>query len=384
MPNILNSYIGTNNNKPEQDNITKFMGYTHNVYLDPAINGPGFIFITRPALFLYPLKDGTSTSYESMAYNNMEKSPKLTRFIIGDNDSTLDAQLIKQLSYYNFSDVRSLFIPAFTNQAKNFSPSDINLDVVQGYQTREGYTMSIPTNTTQSETSNTLTISFMETSNFTLTKICEIWVNYIKNITNGTFTANPDMIKNNMLDYTCSIYYFSLAPDGRTIKYWCRYTGCFPTVIPYSPISYTKGNGSDNIVLDIPFQYTIKEDMDPRLLEDFNMLSLQLVTQTFSSDKDVVQTVLEDVDSYMSNGYPTYLGNNNLLSKTSLLKGKFSNLVKSKERDPIIYYENNVINDLSGKMFGKYVLSFSEDTLTNELFNTLVDDTEAFTYKENT
>ena len=54
-----------------------------------------------------------------------------------------------------------------------------------------------------------------------------LWVNYIANITDGTFNANPEMIPRRILDYTSSIYYFVLEPDGKTLKFWSKYTGCW-------------------------------------------------------------------------------------------------------------------------------------------------------------
>lgn len=375
--NIKNLYTNKNRDQTGIENITKFAGFNQQIYLNPAMSGYSFLFVTKPSLFLQPIKPDQNNSEDMIAYNNMCKDQEFVNYISGENNNEKDLLLIKSLSYFKYSDVPSLFLPIFTNCATNISLSDTALETGNAFYTREGYNMIIPRNTTPSEAANTLSITIDETDNLDFYKLTQIWVDYIKNIANGTFSANPEMISNNMLDYTCSIYYFMLGPDGRTIKYWCRYVGCFPLSKNTSPFGYQKGS-HDLISYDIPFAYTLKEEMNPQILEDFNLVSLNLVTATFSDSS--YSEFLSNVDNYTALGYNSYT-TSPLLSKNKLKTGTFSEQVKDINRDPIVFYEDgssdNIYNDSTT---GKYVLSFGSNTLNNNLLNSLVDDSDAYNY----
>ena len=376
--NITNIFTNNNYDRAGLDNLKKFLGFNQNIYLDPALNGYGFVFVTKPSLFLYPQKPTASDYTMNLAYENMSKDPTFTMFISGENDNEKDNLILKQLSYFDFSDVSSLFLPIFTNSVRNFNPSDTTLEAINAYGTREGFSIAVPTHTTMSEAAGQVSLSIAETDNLDLIKMLILWVKYIANVTNGTFNANPEMIKQNMLDYTCSIYYFLLGPDGRTLKYWCRYTSCYPTTIPYSTLAYQRGS-IDQVQLDIPFQYTLKEDMNPRILEDFNMLSLKMVTPTFTNDS--YSSFLIETEEIDINGYVPY-ATSSLLSKEKLYSGNHASTVKDPSRDPLIFYERGTDSNVTpGTNVSKYVLSFGENSIKNDYLSSLVNDKE-FNYSE--
>lgn len=376
--NIVDIFTNNNFDKAGTDNLSKFLGFNQNIYLDPALNGFGFIFVTKPALFLYPQKPIASDYELNLAYENMSKDPYFTMFITDENDNEKDKLILKQLSYFDFSDVSSLFLPIFTNSSKNFNPSDLTLDSVNSFTTREGYSIPVPTHITASEAANSISISINETDNYDITKMLTLWVRYIANVTNGTFNANPEMIKQNMLDYTCSIYYFLVGPDGRTLKYWCRYTSCFPTTVPYSNFAYQRGS-IDPVVFDVNFQYALKEDMNPRILEDFNMLSLKMVTPTFTNDS--YAAFLMETEEIDVNGY-TPFASNSLLSKEKLYSGNHQSIVTDKTRDPLVFFERGTKSDSVPEIApSRYVLSFSENSIANEYASTLTDNND-FNYSE--
>ena len=135
------------------------------------------------------------------------------------------------------------------------------------------------------------------------------------------------MISQGALDYTSSIYYFVLAPDGRTLKYWCKYTGCWPTSIPYGALKYQK-KSAEITELDIQFVYTIKEDMDPRILEDFNRVSLMMDSSNYN-----VSTKTMSVD-----GYYESIKNSYLLNKASLMASEEKAYIMNPDRSPLVFY----------------------------------------------
>ena len=59
----------------------------------------------------------------------------------------------------------------------------------------------------------------------------------------------------------------------RTVKYWAKYTGVWPTTIPFITTIFSRGEQS-LVDSDMSFSYAIKEEMSPSILEDFNKVSL--------------------------------------------------------------------------------------------------------------
>ena len=75
------------------------------------------------------------------------------------------------------------------------------------------------------------------------------------------------------LDYPCSVYYIITAEDGETILFWSKYYGVFPTNVPSSSYSWTKGNTLASPEVSITYQYSFKEDFNPVSLVEFNLNS---------------------------------------------------------------------------------------------------------------
>lgn len=377
---ILTNYVNNNYDRSGIENLTNFFGYNPNIYLDPAQNGYAFVFLTKPSLFLYPQKPSVNDNDRTIAYNNMCSDSKFIHYLTEENSNKKDQLIIKQLSYFDFPEVQSLFIPIITNSAKSFTPSDMTLDTLEAYRTRDGYFYTLPKSTTMSETSGSFSISVTETDNLDFLKMLSIWVGYIKNISNGVFVANSEMIKQNMIDYMSSLYFFFVGPDGRTIKYWCRYTGVYPTNVPYSALSYNKGS-NQQVEIDLNFTYQFKEEMDPRLLEDFNIVSLGLVSPELFMDSNY-ETFLTNTKISNTNGYDSFI-TSPLLDKSLLYTGVKSSLVKDKSRNPIVYYQQTKSSDaVTQNVDRTYVLSFGEDSLKNNVFNSVIGDINAFNYSE--
>ena len=260
-----------------------------------------------------------------------------------------DLMLVKQLSYYNDFDTLN-FLPLVTNRVKSFQAMDVTLAQTETYDTRHGFRMPLPTHKIDSINSNSLSLVCTETLNLDFIKMMTLWVNYISNVTDGTFHANPDMIRNNVLDYMSSIYYFVLEPDGRTLKFWSKYTGVWPTTIPQSPLSFSRGESS-SVDLDLQFTYTSKEDMNPSILEDFNRVSLNYFEELYSNQ--IALDVLDD-------DYPS-VKNSPLLNPNALKTNINFNI---NNRGPLVFYKNGSIENsyLSTPLSNKFEISFGENT----------------------
>jgi len=336
-------------------------------YMDPFTTGYAFVFITKPLLFLNPYKPSSLASInDKLAYENMTRDHYFSQFLVEEAMNKNDETIIRQLSFKNDNENElPNFLPLFTNKVRSFQTMDIVMSQIESFETRQGFRMPIPTHKNESMSSNSISLSCVETSNLDFMKTLGIWVNYISNVTDGVFHANPSMIKNNIIDYMSSVYYFLLSPDGRTLKYWAKYTGCWPTTIPQSNLGFNRGE--QNIVeIEATFSYTSKEDMNPSILEDFNRVSLN-----YFESNSLILDIQED-------DYPS-IKKSKLLSLNALKTNP--NFLKE-TRGPLVFYQNNSMEGSTNMdlLNNKFELSFGESSFKNTLTE---DITERDYYLEN-
>ena len=165
------------------------------------------------------------------------------------------------------------FIPFITNAAEGFEFKDTVINTDTKYENLKGQKMVMPTNKFESETADTFSLTFNEYENRLITAFHKIWVDYIHDISYGSFRKkNIKDVFTRILDYAVSLYAFYLGVDGRTIKTFSKYTGLYPTNVPYSAFSFNLTDRGFKKI-SVTYQYTFKEDMDLLILEDFNEIS---------------------------------------------------------------------------------------------------------------
>jgi len=366
-------YINTNADVAGLEELTKFDVFMQNHrYADSFTTGYAYIFVTKPMLFLYPYKPrgNTSSTLEKLAYENMTRDHTFSQFLIEEAMNENDKTLIKQLSYYNNFDTAN-FLPIFTNRVKSFQTMDVNLVQNENFDTRHGFRMPLPTHKVESIGSSSTSLICSETMNLDFIKMMTLWVNYISNVTDGTFHANPAMIKNNVIDYMSSIYYFLLEPDGTTLKYWAKYTGAWPTSIPQSNLSFSRGDQS-TVELDIAFAYSSKEDMNPSILEDFNRVSLNYFeTRTDDFNRVSLNYFETRTIDVLEDEYPS-VKKSPLLAPESLKANP--NFFKE-TRGPLVYFKSGLLSDSTNStpMTDKFELSFGENVFESTFIENIVE-----------
>lgn len=361
MGNIFN----INKNNPIISDLTKFYGFYPNVHRDPFVTGTTFIFVTRPMLF-FKLEPGNN-SVENMAYINMTRDPEFIPYLLSESPSDEDKLIAMGLSYdkdkYN-SYFSSNFIPMITNQCKSFDIGDSTLEQLEAFDTNQGFKEVLPTHKTNSENANTLSIPVTEDYNLSFIKMMKLWTTYISHVTDGTFDANPDMIKNGVIDYMCSIFEISVSPDGKTINHYSKYTGCWPTNVQYSSLRFNKGQ-SDISELELQFVYTVKEDMNPKILEEFNIISLGLNPSEFLSE--------QENELYSSVKESPYL------NKSRLPEEK----LKASNRDPVILHITG--NDRGVNIdsrYDRFEIIFDDFGYTHDGLNEIIGNDNEYFYND--
>lgn len=175
------------------------------------------------------------------------------------------------------------FVHPLCNLGTGFDTHDVVMETDEYSETFRGYKMVAPTTPVKSQITGDFSIEYMETSDMFVTTYHKIWFDYMQGVREGVLKPVPGAIKGlsnktgktrtGYIDYMCSVYYFLLDVDGSTIKYWAKYTGVFPTNIPFSTFKWEQGNTGLK-KLNISYQYNFKEDMNPVLFEEFNKITL--------------------------------------------------------------------------------------------------------------
>ena len=109
-----------------------------------------------------------------------------------------------------------------------------------GYQ-QEAQTFAIGADDFNRATYN-LSLNFKDIQHGPVSAIIYYWLEYIRCVTRGLMLAYADDIDEQRLNYTVSIYRFTLDPTRTYITDWCKCTGCFPTTLNTGSIVQVNDN----------------------------------------------------------------------------------------------------------------------------------------------
>lgn len=161
------------------------------------------------------------------------------------------------------------FMPYLVGRTESLQIPDYS---IKNYSLNQPYTnLLIPYagHGLESMTGGTFDVSFREDNEFRIHKLFQAWLTYINGVVRNTMVPKYKHISQNKIDYATSVYCITCAADGKTILYWSKYTGAFPTTVPNSDLSFNL-RGSVPNKLNIPFSYFLCESMEPYILADFN------------------------------------------------------------------------------------------------------------------
>lgn len=265
----------------EQKGKTNFNSF--NVYKnlegeDFLTTGVSYLFFTKPCLH-FGTNILSSLKQDVAIYNNLQQSNffRTCPFIddIVNRKGKMYSDVLRNLKG------GSGFIPFVTNFMQNFETQDIVTETFTANDTFKGYKLTLPGSNVESHVSGTFSLTFNETRNMEITVFHKVWSDYIEAVRRGSIVASADAIRRfnkdnsinkGYIEYMNSAYYFLLEPDGKTIKYYAKYTGVFPTNVPYSAFGWEMGNNGAKKVT-INYQYNFKEDMNPEILKEFNYVA---------------------------------------------------------------------------------------------------------------
>ena len=242
--------------------------------VEPLVTGINYCFFTAPELSITPSRfnvPGVSNSRTGVLMANNGNFLKLP----GYGDSIYHSKIVETLAGEN-----GVFMNVLGNRSASLPASDLVLDTIDYSETWNKYKIPMGTSKKDSQISGNFEMMFREDDNLTVFKTIKLWSDYIQGLYIGNVIsayashANLSDTSSAVFDYMVSLYTFSLKPDGKTIQYWAKYTGIFPTKEPFSIFQSEDGGPAINDKISIDFQFAFKEDLDVAILRDFNLLGL--------------------------------------------------------------------------------------------------------------
>ena len=170
----------------------------------------------------------------------------------------------------------SPFIPLLSNNCESW-PAGRDL-VLESYEYPEdfrGHRLNVPTGGNAINNSGETTVQFRDNREDYVKWLFYIWTEYIWAINEGTMYPRWTNIVERILDYTSSVYVFTLDKDGQTIRSWAKYTGGSPRSFSNAHIFHqAKDLDSESFrSVSVNWGYNIYEPLNPEVFTDFNLLS---------------------------------------------------------------------------------------------------------------
>ena len=237
---------------------------------EAPVVGYSYVFFTAPELALNASRFTGSSNASYLARNN-GKFLKLPGF---GGDSIYNDKIIGMLTGDG-----GTFMKLFFNRVASTPASNEVLSTLDYTETWNKYKIPIGTSTKDSKIAGNFEMQFREDPELQIMKTIKLWVNYIEGLFMGdvissyaTSTSLSDA-QTAIIDYMSSVYTFSVAPDGKTLQHWSKYTGVFPNKNPYDIFSSDDGDIKVIERVSVDFLFAYKEDLDITILRDFNLLA---------------------------------------------------------------------------------------------------------------
>lgn len=219
------------------------------------------VFFTRPDLNLVEYKGS-----DSIVLTKQVENDATFYYLFKTNRNILTTLTQMHSSTHDFN----LFL---SSMARSFEVSDEYIKTTEHGETFTGYKMQYGKHIIESRTAGTFSVNYEDNKHLEIYKCHKAWVEYISKVYRGELTTKREYITSKTLDYACSVYYIICAADNETILFWTKYYGVFPTNIPSSVTSWSKGDSMKIPEYSITYAYAYKEDFSPLTLAEFNMNS---------------------------------------------------------------------------------------------------------------
>lgn len=223
-----------------------------------------YVFFTRPDLNILTYGSDKPSEF-AVNTGNVGSDPKYS-YIFKNNQNTMRSLVANGNPYHKF-------LILLSNEAKSFEVADTVITTVEHGETFNGNKIIYGRTDHESNAAGEVNIRYVDSINLDVFKMHLIWVDYINKVSRGVFSPKSTYIKQRILDYACSCYYFLCGPDGSTILYWQKLTGVFPVNTGENAFSWDSGTLLAKPEINIKYMYSMRSVMDVAHLSEFNALT---------------------------------------------------------------------------------------------------------------
>lgn len=232
---------------------------------------PYFIYLSNMHPEIIASLTGDFAGFGSMSLNTTNQAAAAGSGY--GNSSKTDGTTVRSSDGASVSLTMHTFIPYITTRIESLQLPDYTVKQNALVQPFTKYTVPYATSALESVTGGSFDLTMREDRYFSLHKLFYAWCYYEDGVTRNIFSPKDKYIMYNALDYATNIYDFIVDDTGENIVYWGKYTGCFPTAVPMSDLSFNRNSGAEQKI-SIPFTYFLYEHMDMNILFDFQYNSL--------------------------------------------------------------------------------------------------------------
>ena len=259
--NIPSAYTRLELNKLFHTKFNRFRVQYPDYFMNNTL---GYVFFTRPDLNLFQsaTTQSTASSIDSELHDQVASDPQLY-YIMQANAETAKTLTKSYDSTHHFN-------PLLSNTIMSLDVSDESIDTLETGETFTGFKTQYAKSNIRSMTAGTISITFPEAYNMALTHLHQLWCAYESGVYRGLLKPKDQYIYGKELDYACDIYYFLVDAEDMIIRYWCKYTGCFPLNVNKSIFSYSGESQINHPNLNVSYAYFAREDMSLMNLYEFN------------------------------------------------------------------------------------------------------------------
>jgi hypothetical protein len=222
-----------------------------------------YVFFTRPDLNI--LKRESNTTNFTLNNENVGCDPKY-KYIWRNNPWCMKSLVSDGNPYHKF-------MVLLSNEALSFEVEDVVLKTIEHGETYNGNKIVYGKSDQESNAAGEMSIRYIDTIHLDIYKTHLVWTDYINKVSRGIFKPKTGYMKNRIIDYAASCYYFLCGPDGSTILYWQKLTGVFPVNTGENAFSWDSGTLLAKPEINIKYMYSFKSVMDMFSIYEFNELA---------------------------------------------------------------------------------------------------------------
>lgn len=208
-------------------------------YITPNKVNSGVMFMTRPRLCLQ--SNNLRVNRFLSLFDTTD--PFCVQFMIRNYLDTVLTQgeynptIKKNASISPFFDPKCAFMPLLTNNirdATGFPSQSIETETMDGGFFGED--QRIAAGSDMNKKSFDVQLSFTDPQGGPIMALFQLWITYISLVTVGECIAYTDDVEQKRLNYTVSLYRFTLDTSRKYILHMSKCTGCFPINLPIGAV----------------------------------------------------------------------------------------------------------------------------------------------------